>query len=781
MHQHKFLKIYILFFILTFATSSKAQQLIINPEFRLNYDTNSFYPFTKCSESNIDSVFNKNNCKSSIKAFTFGEKGYYYNLYSFGFHTNKKDTINYTINALANWDDTLIYPNIFSIMKTPHGYAYPSGYQYPLPQGLNSAIGRISMELTQKTIPNAYYFLRFYASIYPTVIPYYSSPLGYFPGIFCSSSSLIIGLTSVDSLFGNQILNVTPPIVSATCVTFTTPQKYTNVFTANDSSGYLTLMGDYDTAVFAIYQFRSFVMYPALLLGKRNVHICYGDSIKITSSIKGSKYDWTPPSSIASMVDTVTYYLAKDTGWYVNFIYRTDSVLVDSIHVLYNSVIINTTNDTAFCQGANIVLKSTSKLTGNKYLWNSGDTTSLIQVNNSGNFWVMTTINSICTKVDSFNVQLQNKVPLPLSSDTIFCKVGNYTLNAYNNSYNKYLWNTNDTTSSITISNSGNYFVTASNNICKTTDSINVQIINLPAIKIKDTSFCIGSSLLLDATNNSYKKYLWNTSDTTSSIKIFKQGLYIISASNNICFVVDSINVLTYSPKPLYLTKDTALCQGNILSIDAKNIAYNNYQWNTGEATSKINITQPGKYIVTATNGICTIEDSINVKTNSLPQLHLTKDTVICFDDIQKVVLDAGKFKSYYWYPTGETSETIYATVAEQYVVIVTDTNNCINKDTTLVEEKCGTKMYIPNAFTPNGDGINDIFYAYSRSSQSFEMKIYNRWGEQIFSTTDILKGWDGTFQNIPCISDTYVWQINYTLKGATSSQTASGNVQLLK
>ena len=765
-----------------FGMHAKAQQLILNPEFRtLKFDSNNNNA-QECRFHYNDSEFNALNYNSHIKAFTFGEKGYDWALFYFGF----RSLPSYVYLSLGTINmfpflDTLINPNIFSVMKIPHGYGFPSSYPYQasLPAGLNSAIGRISMDLAQKTIPNTLYFLRFYASIYHRVITSSPAPY-YFPGIFSSSSSLRIGLSSVDSLFGNQILTVIPPIVNS-CVTYSTPQKYTTIFKATDSANYLTLMGDYDTSVFTIYQFRSFALYPALMLGKHNAYMCVGDSLKLISSIHGNKYDWTPPTGIACMVDSVPYYMANDTGWYVNYIYRTDSVLVDSIHVMYKQIIINTTKDTLICQGTSTVLRSANTLIGNKYLWSTADTVSLIHVNNSGVFWVATTNNSNCTKVDSFNVQVQPKTPLPLPSDTLFCKAGNYLLNAYNNAYNKYLWNTLDTTPSIIITNAGKYFVTASNNICKITDTITIQILNFPQLKINDTSFCSGGSIVLNASNVNYTKYLWSTNDTTSYITVHDSGTYIITASNSVCKTIDTIHVSIYSNPALHLVQDTVLCEGNILTINAKNSSYNTYLWNTGEITPQIKVTQSGKYIVTASIGICKIKDSTTLKLYSLPHLNLPKDTIVCLSQLGAVILNAGKFKTYYWYPTGERSQTIAAVNPEIYMVVVTDSNNCIGSDTTLIDDNCPYQLYMPNAFTPTNDLLNESFKGYGMGIAQFEMHIYNRWGEELFSTTDINKGWDGTFKNNTCMADSYVWQVTYRLKNESTLRTDKGTVTLLK
>ena len=90
---------------------------------------------------------------------------------------------------------------------------------------------------------------------------------------------------------------------------------------------------------------------------------------------------------------------------------------------------------------------------------------------------------------------------------------------------------------------------------------------------------------------------------------------------------------------------------------------------------------------------------------------------------------------------------------------------------------------YIPNAFTPNGDGLNDEFRIVGIPHENitrFQMEIYNRWGERIFHTADILEGWDGTWNNGPCPSDTYIWVIGYE-DGKKHKVTNHGSVILMR
>jgi gliding motility-associated-like protein len=112
------------------------------------------------------------------------------------------------------------------------------------------------------------------------------------------------------------------------------------------------------------------------------------------------------------------------------------------------------------------------------------------------------------------------------------------------------------------------------------------------------------------------------------------------------------------------------------------------------------------------------------------------------------------------------------------YVINVLDKNGCVTIDSALV--KVGARpimrIEVPSAFTPNGDGLNDQFLAYTNIESKFEFKmiVFNKWGQQIFESSDITKGWDGTYKGKPCASDLYTWVIYYGTPGYVDLQQKS-------
>jgi gliding motility-associated-like protein len=123
------------------------------------------------------------------------------------------------------------------------------------------------------------------------------------------------------------------------------------------------------------------------------------------------------------------------------------------------------------------------------------------------------------------------------------------------------------------------------------------------------------------------------------------------------------------------------------------------------------------------------------------------------------LVPDARGDVQYFW-NTGATSTSLTVDTAGVYSVTATNENQCWAKGTVTIVNDCGCNLYLPNAFTPDQDGLNDVFFAYGAPPILFEMYIYDRWGVEMYYSDDITKGWDGTYQGVPVKSDVYTVKV---------------------
>lgn len=343
-----------------------------------------------------------------------------------------------------------------------------------------------------------------------------------------------------------------------------------------------------------------------------------------------------------------------------------------------------------------------------------------------------------------------------LGNDTSVCGAINMQLDA-GNAGSAYTWSTGATSQTISVTGPGNYWVIVDNGHCTDQDTINIQSFTAPALG-SDTTLCAGSPLTIDA-GNPGADYLWNTGDTTQSIAVTTSGTYYVTNSAGICSQSDTI-VVTFIPVPsLDLGNDTTLCPGGSFTLDAGNPGFV-YNWSTGENTQTITASGNATYTVAVVNGGCSASDSINVHT--LNGINLGPDKNLCdFLSIDLVApfIDGGQ---YVW-STGDTAQIISITEPGSYWLDVTF-GACNLSDTVVVEGGYGTPaLYVPNSFTPNDNGLNDVFYAKGTDITTFRMRIFDRWGEMIFESNDINDGWDGFYKGNKVKNDVYVVVTDYT------------------
>jgi gliding motility-associated-like protein len=114
------------------------------------------------------------------------------------------------------------------------------------------------------------------------------------------------------------------------------------------------------------------------------------------------------------------------------------------------------------------------------------------------------------------------------------------------------------------------------------------------------------------------------------------------------------------------------------------------------------------------------------------------------------------------------------------YYLSVTDVNGCTSVDSVLITVDETTGWYLPNAFTPDNNGVNDVLYFYGTSVKEFILQVFDRWGEKVFETTDFKVGWDGSHKGKPALAGVYTYQLTITFKSTVVEQ-VKGNLNLIK
>ncbi|HEY2649247.1 MAG TPA: gliding motility-associated C-terminal domain-containing protein, partial [Puia sp.] len=268
-----------------------------------------------------------------------------------------------------------------------------------------------------------------------------------------------------------------------------------------------------------------------------------------------------------------------------------------------------------------------------------------------------------------------------------------------------------------------------------------------------------------------------------ATVRISKQGTYSVKAqSANGCYASDTLIIKKLFPLPLVkLSPDNWLCEGSIRTLNAGS-GYQTYLWQDGSASSTLNVDTTGTYSVRVKDqngcagGDTVLIDQIIPKSSGF----LMTDTVIC-DGFPTKIQASTSFNSYNW-STGDQNNYIIIKKGGIYSLTITDQFGCSSTSSVSVQTKqCLTGIFFPSAFSPNSDGNNDIFRPNVLGNlRTYQLQIFNRWGQKVFESTDFTAGWEGKSNGMMQISGVYVWLCHYQLDGETEKSN-SGTVFLLR
>jgi|GEM_PF-6205516 len=152
-----------------------------------------------------------------------------------------------------------------------------------------------------------------------------------------------------------------------------------------------------------------------------------------------------------------------------------------------------------------------------------------------------------------------------------------------------------------------------------------------------------------------------------------------------------------------------------------------------------------------------------------------------CENGIDSMRLSAGKAAAYQWLPDGETTQTIFADRAGKYRVLMRDSLGCADTAVHELISSCIPPHYIPNSFTPNGDGRNDVFLPYFMGAESFRLQIFNRWGELLYDSFETGLGWDGYYKQILCQQSAYLYLVSVLTRSSKVRYHLNGTITLIR
>ncbi|MEN8929503.1 MAG: gliding motility-associated C-terminal domain-containing protein, partial [Flavobacteriales bacterium] len=482
-------------------------------------------------------------------------------------------------------------------------------------------------------------------------------------------------------------------------------------------------------------------------------------------------------------------------------------------------------NDTSFFRNRS--------LNGTSFHWNFGDGNFSTQYSpfhvyrNPGNYIVTLTVTdtSACNFSDTLRKQITILgdslwfLPNDTICDSSFKQIG---FLPSSNPTITYSWSPSQGLSDTTISNpvasplnTTTYRLLISNGVCIDTVFTTIFVSKLRLIVPSDTLLCIpGNPITILAnslgTTNSFQ---WssnplftdrlNSSSGDSSLTVAPSvsTTYYIRIGNNGCFLLDTVRINIFSSQ-VSISGPDGICLGDTINLIVQNSGTDTltYDWSpdveilSGDFTDTI-LTAPNAstiYSVIATSASgCQVTLIKPVYVSPLPILPVVasvdRNIIYSGETVQLSSTPSGY--SYSWSPVvGLNDPAIQNPIATPpssitYTVTVSDSGCSRSSDVfiRMIDVVCGPPdLYVPNAFTPNGDNDNDVLFVRGNNITDMTLRIYHRWGELVFESDDQQKGWDGSYKGKECDPAVFVYYLDVTCRGGETFQD-KGNITLIR
>ncbi len=433
--------------------------------------------------------------------------------------------------------------------------------------------------------------------------------------------------------------------------------------------------------------------------------------------------------------------------------------------------------NTAICTGQNDTLTASG---GTSYIWSNGATTSSIIVSPLSNTtYTVEVHNGACKKDTTISVAVGAKLPITITGPVRVCAGTPVTLTSSGGAGYTYLWNNGATTSTVTVTPLFNttYSVAVSNGFCNGDTSWSIIVLPAPVVTLSatSTSICAGDNATITATGGG--TYLWSTGSTNAVINVtpLVTTTYSLSVSNGTCNT-DTAITITVNTKPVAVISGNAtICFGTGITLTVSGAE--RYVWSPDSGiscdTCSVVFTDPKKtttYTVIAYNGPCADTITSKVKVDPAPKGGACCNDSISLGDTATIKAVGTGIQTYVWIPgmsiTCDTCAVtkVFPQFTTTYTVVMTDSDGCSKTDSVRIfVSECST-IWIPNAFTPNGDERNNVFAPKGVCILSYSMQIFDRWGELLYTTNDS-KPWDGKVRGGGNVvqEDTYIYLITAT------------------
>ena len=431
---------------------------------------------------------------------------------------------------------------------------------------------------------------------------------------------------------------------------------------------------------------------------------------------------------------------------------------------------------TILCAGGSLTL--VADFPGWSVLWSDGSTGTEVVVTGPGTYWAEVSVVE-CLVRDTIEVDLLSPPLAVLGPDTTVCGGVDLLLQPVLTDAGSVLWSDGSSGEELIVTTSGTYSVTATNSCGSASDAIDVVMV--PALDVgigADTLLCEGDTLVFDLSGADFD-LLWQDSLSGPLFTVIEEGTYWVQGTSSGCVERDTIEVAYTRLALLDLGPDTVLCEVDSLVLDAGEEGVEAI-WQNGITGRYFEALRTAWYVARITNYCGTTSDSIRVSFAIPPDPLDTVD--LCPG--RTVELDPGGEMLWTRWTTNEITPTIVVGEGE-FGYVAEDIHGCPHRDSTVVRISANKDgiVYLPNSFTPDQDGYNDVFLPVGAERGDFALTLFDRWGRELYRTNDPYKGWDGTSGGAITPPGAYIWTMTYRDRcdGSETEVSTIGHVILVR
>ncbi|MBM3449148.1 MAG: T9SS type B sorting domain-containing protein [Bacteroidetes bacterium] len=493
--------------------------------------------------------------------------------------------------------------------------------------------------------------------------------------------------------------------------------------------------------------------------------VCPGNSASLSAPSNAyTNIAWEPANLVATANATnTTAIISENTEFFLTF----DDVCGNSYAYTYLASVtpglqITLPSDTSLCAGEEIQIEAQINGSYSNFTWYGTPGASLYPnntlspiVSGSGNYQIFVESTNGCTYSETFSI---TNLPTPnvvWPSTTTFCPDSTFILTPEINA-EFWTWENGGQSSSFELINSDTVFITMQSGSCISNDSIFIEQLQIPTVDLgADQTYCLGESVTL----NTPIPGIWNNNVLSNSYTINATNTITFSSNIQGCPIQDTLFVSFQTPPQVNLGNDTILCSGTSLLLTTEVSGL----WNNSITSNQFNVTASGTFSFLFDDGICQVSDEIEI--GYIPYLQeILPDTIVRCLGEQFVLNGAQNTATNYSWSNGVNEPQQTFTQSGVYSLFTSNTCESISESVIVDFSSCEHTLWIPNAFSPNGDGDNDVWAPQFSEMISLDIRIYDRWGTLVFRGDKSNFFWNGNVRNGNHIAQdgAYTYAIRY-------------------